>query len=161
MRNVKNPNRLYIFDPWSSISPERRQLPDAGWPGLFREHNLPSIPVSKVSRHFDPSMGRPTKELYAMLGAPILQQTFDFTDEETVRQFAFNIQWHYALREPRKIQLHRGDAKDAKKKMNAARNKRSLSREIKRHTLRPLPAAHRAACLAGASPAAVIGCLAV
>ena len=97
MHNIKNPNQLYIFDPWSSISPKRRQLLDAGWPGLFREHILPSIPVSKVSRHFDPSMGRPTKELYAMLGALILQQAFDLTDEESVQQFAFNIQWHYAL----------------------------------------------------------------
>ena len=98
MRNIKNPNQLYIFDPWGEISPKRRQLLEAGWPpGLFREHILPSIPVSKVFRYFDASMGRPTKELYATLGALILQQAFDFTDEETVQQFAFNIQWHYAL----------------------------------------------------------------
>jgi hypothetical protein len=97
MRNIKDPNQLYIFDPWSSISPKRRQLLDTGWPGLFREHILPSIPVSKVSHHFDASMGRPTKELFALLGALILQQGFDLTDEESVAQFAFNIQWHYAL----------------------------------------------------------------
>jgi len=30
----------------------------------------------------------------------ILQQTHDFTDEETVSQLAFNIQWHYALNIP-------------------------------------------------------------
>ena len=97
MRNIKDPNQLYIFDPWDNISPKRRQLLATGWPGLFREHILPSIPVSEVSRHFDPSMGRPTKELFAMLGALILQQAFDLTDEEAVQQFAFNIQWHYAL----------------------------------------------------------------
>ena len=32
-----------------------------------------------------------------MLGSLILQQTFDLTDEETVQQYAFNIQWHYSL----------------------------------------------------------------
>jgi hypothetical protein len=42
-------------------------------------------------------MGRPTKELYAMLGVMILQQMQDLTDEETIHQFAFNIEWHYAL----------------------------------------------------------------
>lgn len=31
------------------------------------------------------------------LGAMILQQQNDFTDEETVDQLAFNIKWHYAL----------------------------------------------------------------
>ncbi len=97
MRNIQHPNQLYIFDPWDNISPKRRQLLDTGWPGLFRQHILSSIPVNKVSRFFDPSTGRPSKELYAMLGALILQQSFDFTDEETVQQFAFNIQWHYAL----------------------------------------------------------------
>ena len=30
----------------------------------------------------------------------ILQQTHDLTDEETVNQLAFNIQWHYALNIP-------------------------------------------------------------
>jgi len=32
-----------------------------------------------------------------MLGAQILQQAFDLTDEETLQQYAFNIQWHYSL----------------------------------------------------------------
>jgi hypothetical protein len=32
-----------------------------------------------------------------MLGALILQQTFDLTDEQTVEQFCFNTQWHFAL----------------------------------------------------------------
>ncbi len=31
------------------------------------------------------------------MGALILQQSFDLTDEETVQQYCFNIQWHYAL----------------------------------------------------------------
>ena len=84
MLNVKSPNQLYIFDPWSHISPKRRQMLDDGWPGLFREHILPSLPVSQVSRHFDASMGRPTKELHAMPGTLILQQTFNLTDEKTV-----------------------------------------------------------------------------
>jgi hypothetical protein len=58
---------------------------------------LPSIPVDKVKKYFDPSFGRPSKELYSMLGTLILQQIFDLTDEETVQQYSFNIQWHYAL----------------------------------------------------------------
>lgn len=97
MIKVKNPNQLNIFDPWDFLTPKRRQLLDAGWPGLFREHILPSIPIDKVKKYFDPSFGRPSKELYSMLGALILQQSFDLTDEETVQQYSFNIQWHYSL----------------------------------------------------------------
>ena len=97
MRNIKNPNQLDIFDPWAFLTPKRRKMLDNGWPGLFREHILPTIPVNKVARYFDESFGRPSKELYAVMGALILQQSFDLTDEEAGQQYAFNIQWHYAL----------------------------------------------------------------
>jgi hypothetical protein len=97
MINVKDPNQLNIFDPWDFLTPKRRRMLDAGWPGLFREHILPTIPVDKVSRYFNETFGRPTKELYAVLGALVLQQSFDLTDEEAVQQYSFNIQWHYAL----------------------------------------------------------------
>ena len=97
MINIKNPHQLNIFDPWDFLTPKRRKLLDSSWPGLFREHILPSIPVQEVAKYFDENLGRPTKELYAMLGALILQQALDLTDEETVRQHAFDTQWHYAL----------------------------------------------------------------
>jgi hypothetical protein len=97
MRNVKNPNQLNIFDPWDFLTPKRRQMLETGWPGLFQKHILPSLPVCSIAKHFDSDLGRPTKELYAMLGALILQQTFDLTDVQTVEQFCFNTQWHFAL----------------------------------------------------------------
>ena len=97
MLTVKNPNQLNIFDPWVFLTPKRRHMLDNNWPGLFREHILPSIPIHKVAEYFDGTFGRPTKELYAALGALVLQQSFDLTDEEAVQQYAFNIQWHYAL----------------------------------------------------------------
>jgi len=97
MIKIKHPKQLDIFDPWAFLTPKRRQMLDADWPGLFREYILPSIPVNKVTKYFDANHGRPSKELYSMLGALILQQAFDLTDEETIQQYAFNIQWHYSL----------------------------------------------------------------
>ncbi|MHC4316706.1 MAG: transposase [Planctomycetota bacterium] len=97
MIKVKDPNQLDIFDPWAFLTPKRRQMLDNGWPGLFRLHILPTIPVDKVAKYFDATFGRPTKELYAKLGCLVLQQAFDYTDEETVQQYAFNTQWHYSL----------------------------------------------------------------
>lgn len=85
MINIKNPNQLNIFDPWDFLTPKRRKMLDNSWPGLFREHILPSISVHKVAKYFDETFGRPTKELYAMIGALVLQQPLDLTDEETVR----------------------------------------------------------------------------
>lgn len=87
----------YLFDPFDFLGAQRRKLLDQSWAHLFREEILPELPVETLARHYDPKMGRPTKELYSLMGLLILQQMFDLTDEESVRQFAFNIQWHYAL----------------------------------------------------------------
>lgn len=97
MYKVKNPNQRDIFDPWDFLTPKRRQLLENGWPGLFRAHILPSIPVGMVARYFDEKNGRPTKELYAMIGALVLQQALDLTDDEAVRQYSLDMQWHFAL----------------------------------------------------------------
>jgi len=86
-----------LFDPWGNMSPKRRQMLDRSWPGLFKEHILPELPVSELSPFFNAGFGRPTKDLYTVVGVLILQQTHDLTDQEAVDQFAFNIQWHYAL----------------------------------------------------------------
>ncbi len=94
---MKPPSQLDIFDPWDFLTTKRRQMLETGWPGLFRKHILPSIPVQKIIPHFDINQGRPTKELCPLIGTLIIQQTNDLTDEETIQQFSFDIQWHYAL----------------------------------------------------------------
>ncbi|MDP2799633.1 MAG: transposase [Deltaproteobacteria bacterium] len=87
----------YIFDPWHYLGPKRRKLLDESWAGLFRKDILCELPVDKLVPFFTEDFGRPTKELYAMLGALIIQQMCDLSDEETMAQVAFNLQWHYAL----------------------------------------------------------------
>jgi hypothetical protein len=65
--------------------------------GLFKQYVLPELPVNALSPFFNVGFGRPTKDLYTVVGVLILQQTHDLTDLVAVDQLAFNIQWHYAL----------------------------------------------------------------
>jgi len=97
MQNIKDRKTGQLFDQWRYLGPKRRKLLDESWAGLFRETLLPELPVERLIPFFSPDTGRPTKELYAMLGVILFQQIFDLTDEETVTQMAFNLQWHYAL----------------------------------------------------------------
>jgi len=97
MIRIKDHKQKELFDPWSFLSPKRRKLLDQSWAGLFQKELLCELPVGKVAAFFDDDFGRPTKELYTVLGALVLQETHDLSDEETVNQLAFNIQWHYAL----------------------------------------------------------------
>jgi len=86
-----------LFDPWEYLGPKRRKLLESGWPGVFRNLLFERIPVEQVARHFDVDTGRPTKELYTVIGALILQQLHDLSDPEVTRALALDIGWHYAL----------------------------------------------------------------
>ncbi len=94
---TKDHKTLNMFDPLEHLGPKRRKLLESSWAHLFREEILPDLPVEKLLAHYNVSQGRPTKDIYAMLGMMILQQTHDLTDEETVDEFAFDFKWHYAL----------------------------------------------------------------
>jgi hypothetical protein len=100
MFHIKDRKTGQLFDQWRYLGPKRRKLLDESWAGLFRQTLLPELPVEHVMPFFSPDQGRPTKEIYALLGAILFQQVFDLTDEETVSQMAFNLQWHYALDNP-------------------------------------------------------------
>ena len=97
MIHIKDHKTPDMFDPFPFLGPKRKQRIEASWAKIFREHILPTLPVEKVFPKYDPVMGAPTKELYAMLGLMVIQQMHDLTDEEAVDQFAYNLQWHYAL----------------------------------------------------------------
>jgi len=97
MFHVKNHKQHNICDPWAHLGPKRQKLLEDSWAGLFQQKILPELPVNSLRKHYHQCNGRPTKELYSMMGLMILQQMHDFTDDQAVEQFCFNIQWHYAL----------------------------------------------------------------
>jgi hypothetical protein len=97
MIRIKDHKTRYMFNPFGYLGQKRKQLLESSWAGVFRDHVRPILPVHLLADHFNEAMGRPTNELVAMMGAMILQQMHNLSDEETVSQFAFSIQWHYAL----------------------------------------------------------------
>jgi len=97
MYHTKDHKTPSMFEEFSFLGAKRLKRMKQSWAGLFRDHILAELPVERIVSGYHPDQGRPSKELYAMLGAVLLQQMLDLTDEETVDQFAFNLQWHYAL----------------------------------------------------------------
>ncbi len=86
-----------LFDPWAHLGEKRRGLLDRSWAAIFREHLLKHLPVAELAAHFSRQLGRPTKDLHAVVGALILQQLHDTTDAATVEAVALNLAWQYAL----------------------------------------------------------------
>ena len=97
MIHTKDHKTLNIFDPLDHLGSRRRKLLEQSWAPIFRKEILPQLPVKQLTPYYSEQTGAPTKELHAMLGLMLLQQTFDLTDKEAVEQFAFNLGWHHAL----------------------------------------------------------------
>ncbi len=98
MYRIVNPQQTRLFDPFDSVLTEktRKRLLD-GWAGVFRHVILELLPIDAVSGHFDPTMGRPTKELYSMAGLLLIQEFMDWTKDEALDAYSFSINVHYAL----------------------------------------------------------------
>jgi len=89
-----DPRQGRLLDPWEHLGPKRRKLLENSWAGLFRQEILAELPVDQIAPWFRAGSGRPSKELYTVLGVLALQQMHDHTDAETVNQLAFHEQWH-------------------------------------------------------------------
>jgi hypothetical protein len=70
-----------------------------GWAEQFREEVYPLIPAEEVARDcFCSTNGRPCKDVTRSIGLMILQETYNLTDEEAVKEMRFNLEFHHALR---------------------------------------------------------------
>ena len=98
MHKIVNPRQTRLFDPFAGILTDktRKRLLD-GWPGVFRHIILELMPVDAVSGHFDPSMGRPTKELYSIAGLLLIKEFMNWTKEQALDAYSFYTNVHYAL----------------------------------------------------------------
>lgn len=98
MRHAVDPRQGRLFDPFEGIIPPlgRKQI-DEGWQGLFRESLLHLMPVRQLGAHFDPAIGRPTKELYSVAGLLLLQEMNDWTNTQTTEAYLFRTDVQYAL----------------------------------------------------------------
>jgi len=98
MRNIVNPQQARLFDPFDNVLTEktRKRLLD-GWHGVFRHVILDLMPVDVIGGHFDSTMGRPTKELYSMAGLMLIKEFKNWTKDETLESYSFNMATHYAL----------------------------------------------------------------
>jgi len=97
MLTVRDHQSGDLFDPWEFLGPQRRKLLERSWAGVFRDYLLQYLPVKELAASFRDDFGRPSKDLHVALGALILQQLHDLTDQQTTEAVALNIAWHYAL----------------------------------------------------------------
>jgi hypothetical protein len=98
VRYMEDPRQAELFDGFQSIlSPLAYSKLQRGWQHLFRCAILKLLPAKALGEHFHPEMGRPTKELYSMAGLLFIMEFRDWTHEEAVDAYMFNVDLQYAL----------------------------------------------------------------
>jgi hypothetical protein len=55
------------------------------------------MPAERLAKHFDPLLGRPTKELYSMAGLIFVMEFRNWTHEEAADAYMYNVDLQYAL----------------------------------------------------------------
>ena len=98
MRRIVNPQQTRLFDSFNPVLTDQTQrllLDD--WPGVFRHVILELMPAEQLGGHLHATMGRPSKELYSMAGLLLLMEIMDWTKQEAMYEYYFNMAVHYAL----------------------------------------------------------------
>ncbi len=98
MRHLINPQQGRLFDPFEGlIPPLGMDRIRSGWQGIFRSTLLELLPAKRLGEHFDPIMGRPTKELYSVAGLLFLQEFKNWTVPQAVDAYLFHTDIQFAL----------------------------------------------------------------
>ncbi len=98
MKTVNSPKEIRLFDSYDPVLNERaRQCLLDDWPGVFRHVILELLPVDELGSHLHPTLGRPSKELYSMAGLILLMEMKNWTKQEAVIEYCFNMAVHFAL----------------------------------------------------------------
>jgi hypothetical protein len=88
-----------LFGPAGLLPPDKRELCEKSWAEPFRQKALPILREveDEFGDLFDPGKGRPNRPVELVLGALILKEMKDLTDEEALEALEFDARWWWAL----------------------------------------------------------------
>ena len=87
---------------WAThLTPNALRHLQEGWQGVFRRSVLALMPAEDLGQHFDPQLGRPTKELYSMAALTLIMEFKNWTIDAAAEAYSYHNDLHYALNLPR------------------------------------------------------------
>jgi len=98
MIHITDPRQEALFDPFEHLlSKQAFETIKKGWQGIFRHVILELLPVAAVAKHFNPMIGRPTKELYSMAGLMLIMEFKNWGKETAAEAYMCHVDLWYAL----------------------------------------------------------------
>ena len=86
-----------LFESRLLVPAAKRARLESSWAHAFLTKVLPLIDEEIYRDAFDPEIGRPNQSIRLLTAVHILKDWYDLTDEETLEQLEYSLQWQYAL----------------------------------------------------------------
>lgn len=83
--------------PEAWLPEDKRERLEESWAGTFRDLVVPMIDEEKFASLYHETEGAPCKSVRAKVCLLLFRELFDLTDEQTLEQYEWNLQWHYAM----------------------------------------------------------------
>lgn len=83
--------------PEAWLPESKRNRLEQSWAGTFRESIVPLIDEEKFASLYHETEGAPCKSVRAKICLLLFRELFDLTDAQTLQQYEWNLQWHYAM----------------------------------------------------------------
>lgn len=106
MRHLNTPRELpqnLLFDDFEThwihtqLDPAARRSLNEGWQGVFRRSALKCLPAPEIAEHFSAAFGRPTKEIYSMIGLLVIMEFKQWTAGEAAEAYSLDAGVQFAL----------------------------------------------------------------
>lgn len=106
MRHLTTPWDLpqnLLFDDFEThwihtqLDPSALRGLNEGWQGVFRRTALKCLPAPEIAQHFSAAFGRPTKEIYSMIGLLVIMEFKQWTADEAAEAYSLDAGVQFAL----------------------------------------------------------------
>ena len=98
MSFVKNDNQqLTVLDSTFNLTEREKRMLEKSWAKIFADKVFPAIDENIFSVLYSKKASRPNTPVNVIVGALILKEALNVTDDEIVEAMAFDIRYQYAL----------------------------------------------------------------
>lgn len=98
MSFVKNDNQqLTVLDSTFNLTEREKRMLEKSWAKTFADKVFPAIDENIFSVLYSKKASRPNTPVNVIVGALILKEALNVTDDESVEAMAFDIRYQYAL----------------------------------------------------------------
>jgi len=94
---INKEHQISMSDSTTGLTAREMEFLEKSWAKSFADDLFPAIPEEKFSVLYSDKASRPNTPVNVIIGAMILKELFDLTDDEVLESILFDVRFQYAL----------------------------------------------------------------